>query len=123
MTKAAAIHQFLSGFGLPAHAASSVPKDAMLPCLTYELSTSAWGDGEAPITVNLWYYGGTEAEPNAKAQELSDAIRLGGVLLGCDGGSVWLKRGYPFCQNLSDASDANVKRRYINLSAEYLTIS
>ena len=123
MTKEAAIHKFLSGFGLDASAATAEPKDAKLPCLTYELSTSAWGDGEAPITVNLWYYGGTEAEPNAKAQELSDAIRLGGVLLGCDGGSVWLKRGSPFCQNLSDASDANVKRRYINLSAEYLTIS
>ncbi|MBE6898724.1 MAG: hypothetical protein E7475_06960 [Ruminococcaceae bacterium] len=123
MTKEAAIHKFLSGFGLDAYAATAVPKDAELPCLTYELSTSAWGDGEAPITVNLWYYGGTEAEPNAKAQELSDAIRLGGVLLSCDGGSVWLKRGSPFCQNLSDASDANVKRRYINLSAEYLTIS
>lgn len=123
MTKEAAIHKFLSGFGLDAYAATAVPKDAKLPCLTYELSTSAWGDGEAPITVNLWYYGGTEAEPNAKAQELSDAIRLSGVLLSCDGGSVWLKRGSPFCQNLSDASDANVKRRYINLSAEYLTIS
>ena len=123
MTKEAAIHKFLSGFGLDAYAATAVPKDVKLPCLTYELSTSAWGDGEAPITVNLWYYGGTEAEPNAKAQELSDAIRLGGVLLSCDGGSVWLKRGSPFCQNLSDASDANVKRRYINLSAEYLTIS
>lgn len=123
MTKEAAIHKFLSGFDLEAYAATAVPKDTKLPCLTYELSTSAWGDGEAPITVNLWYYGGTEAEPNAKAQELSDAIRLGGVLLSCDGGSVWLKRGSPFCQNLSDASDTNVKRRYINLSAEYLTIS
>ena len=123
MTKEAAIYKFLSGFGLDAYATTAVPKDAKLPCLTYELSTGAWGDGEAPITVNLWYYGGTEAEPNAKAQEISNAIRLGGMLLSCDGGSVWLKRGSPFCQNLSDASDANVKRRYINLSAEYLTIS
>lgn len=122
MTKAGAIHKFLSGFGLPAHAATGVPKDAELPCLTYQLSTAGWGDGEVSITVNLWYYGRTETEPNAKAEELSRTIGRGGVLLSCDTGTIWLKRGSPFCQSLSDDQDKDVKRRYINLSAEFLTI-
>lgn len=122
MTKAAAIHQFLSDFGLPTHAASSVPKDAMLPCLTYVLSQGAWGDSELSITADLWYYGGGEAAPNAKAQELSQAIGFGGVQLPCDGGFIWLKRGSPFCQNLHDAQDNEVKRRHLNLSAEFFTI-
>lgn len=32
MTKEAAIHKFLSSFGLDAYAATAVPKDAKLPC-------------------------------------------------------------------------------------------
>lgn len=122
MTKAGAIHKFLSSFGLEAHADTAVPKDALLPCLTYQLSTAGWGDGEVSLTVDLWYYGGSEAEPNAKAEELSKAVGMGGVTLPCDSGLIWLKRGSPFCQSLSDQNDKNVKRRHINLSAEFLTI-
>lgn len=121
MTKAAALYQFFSGFGMPAYASTSVPEDAVLPYLTYELITSAWEGGEVGLTVNLWFYTTSEAVPNAKAQELSEAIGLGGKILRCDGGAIWLKRGSPWCQSLSDETSPNIKRRYINVTAEYLT--
>lgn len=121
MTKAAALYQFFSSFGMPAYAASSVPDDVVFPYLTYELITSAWGGEEVGLTVNLWFYTTSEAIPNAKAQELSEAIGLGGVMLPCDDGAIWLKRGYPWCNPIKDESDNTRKGRYINVTAEYMT--
>lgn len=121
MTKAEALYAFFSSFGIPVYASSAVPEDAVFPWLTYDLSTSAWESGEVSLTVNLWYYTTSEAVPNAKAEEISKAIGLGGKLLPCDEGAIWLKRGSPWCQSLHDDSDSMVKRRYINITAEYMT--
>ena len=122
MTKGAALQAFFSQF-MDAYAASAVPEDVTFPYLTYELITSALDGGEVGLTVNLWFYTTSEAVPNAKAQELSDAIGYGGVTLPCDGGFIWLKRGSPWCQNLQDDTDQNIKRRYINVTAEYMTLN
>lgn len=122
MTKGAALQAFFETI-LPSYAASAVPDDVVFPYLTYELITSAWEGGEVGLTVNLWFYTTSEAAPNAKAEELSRAIGYGGKILPCDGGYIWLKRGSPWCQNLSDETDRHVKRRYINVTAEYLTLN
>ncbi len=121
MTKAAALHKFFSSFGLTAYTTASVPEDAVFPYLTYELATSAWEAGEVSITVNLWYHTESEKVPNDKAEELSRNIGLGGKILSCDGGYIWLKRGSPWCQSLRDEADNAIKRRYINVTAEYFT--
>ena len=123
MTKGAALHQFFSGFGMDAYAASSVPEDAVFPYLTYENVIDSFGNGEVSLTVNLWFYTQSEAIPNAKAQEVSDAIGMGGRLIECDGGYIWIKRGSPFAQSLKDDTAPNIKRRYLNVSAEYLTMN
>lgn len=122
MTKAAALQSFFEKF-LPSYAASAVPDDVIFPYLTYELITSAWEEGEVGITVNLWYYTTSESIPNAKAQEISNAIGLGGVSVPCDGGFIWVKRGAPWCQNLHDDVDPMIKRRYIQITAEYMTLN
>lgn len=121
MTKGAALYRFFSGFCMPAYPSASVPDDAKLPYLTYDLVTGAWGGEPVSLTVNFWFYTDSEAVPNAKAQELSEAIGLGGKILRCDGGYIWLKRGSPWCQSLSDETSPTIKRRYINVTAEYLT--
>lgn len=121
MTKGAALHAFFSGFGMDAYAASSVPEDAVFPYLTYEYATDDFYGGETALTVNLWFYTESEAIPNAKAQEVADALGLGGRLIACDGGYIWLKRGSPFAQSLKDDTAPNIKRRYLNVSAEYHT--
>ena len=122
MTKGASLQAFFFQF-MYAYPASDLPEDVPFPYLTYELITSAWDGGEVGLTVNLWFYTTSEAVPNAKAQELSDAIGYGGVTLPCDDGFIWLKRGSPWCQNLQDDTDPNIKRRYINVTAEYLTLN
>ena len=121
MTKGAALQAFFGGI-MTAYAASAVPDDATLPYLTYDLITSAWGSGEVGLTVNMWFRTTSEKEPNAAVDKLSKAIGLGGVQLQCDDGIIWLKRGSPWAQSLTDETDKTIKRRYINVTAEYLTI-
>ena len=122
MTKGAALQAFFSRF-MDAYAASAVPDDATLPYLTYELITSAWDGGEVGLTVNMWFRTTSEKEPNAAVDKLSNAIGLGGVQIPCDDGVIWLKRGSPWAQSLTDETDKTIKRRYINVTAEYLTIN
>ena len=120
MTKDKALHAWFSQF-LPSYPTSNVPEDATFPWLTYELITGSWESGEIALTVNLWYYTESEATPNAKAQEIADAIGMGGVFVSCDEGAIWLKRGNPWCQAIKDDSEPNVKRRYLNITAEFIT--
>lgn len=123
MTKAAALQKFFSSFGLPAYHANAVPNDSVFPWLTYTPIFDSITGSPVSLTVNLWYYGEGEAAPNAKAQEIADAIGIGGVTLPCNGGFIWLKRGSPWCQSLSDETSDNIKRRYLNVTAEYLTLN
>lgn len=123
MTKEAALHSFFNSFGIPGYPSSAVPEDALFPWLTYDMTTSAWDGGEVSITVNLWYRTTDEAPPNAKARELSNGIGYGGIVIPCDDGYIWLKRGSPWCQILTYEEDTSIKRRYINITAEYLTFS
>ncbi len=123
MTKEAALKSFFSGFGISAYPSTAVPDDVIFPYLTYEVITSAFDGEPVGVTVNLWYFTTQEGPPNAKARELSEAISLGGKVLPCDGGYIWLKRGSPWCQSLTDETSKNIKRRYINVTAEYLTLN
>ena len=122
MTKGAALQSFFDSI-MTAYASSAVPEDATLPYLTYELITSAWNGGEVGLTVNMWFRTTSEKEPNAAVDKLSKAIGLGGVFLHCDDGVIWLKRGSPWAQSLTDETDKTIKRRYINVTAEYLTFN
>lgn len=121
MTKAAALHRFFGSFGIPAYPSAGVPEKTAFPYLTYELVTGAWDEGDAGITVNLWYHTESEAIPNAKAQELSDRIGRSGAVVPCGGGYIRLLRGSPWCQSLRDETDNTIKRRYINITARYFT--
>ena len=122
MTKGDALQSFFNSI-MPSYAESSVPDNATLPYLTYELITSSWNGGEVGLTVNMWFRTASEKEPNAAVDKLSNAIGLGGVQLPCDDGVIWLKRGSPWAQSLTDETDKTIKRRYINVTAEYLTLN
>ena len=120
MTKAAAIYQFWSGFGLTAYEENTVPTDAAFPYITYQLVTDSF-DREVAATASLWYRGESWTAINAKTEEISRYIGGGGRLIDCDGGFIWLKRGSPFSQNMGDESDDLIKRKYINVTVEYMT--
>lgn len=122
-TKAATIYEFWNSFEMPAYEENSVPtgEDApKFPYITYQLVTDSLGN-EVVMSASIWYRGTSWLEANAKTDEISRAIGIGGKVLDCDGGKVWLKRGTPFAQNMSDESDNLIKRKYLNITAEYLT--
>ena len=120
MTKAAAIYQFWSGFGLTAYEENTVPTDAVFPYITYQLVTDSF-DREVQVTASLWYRSESWTEINAKTEEISQKISRGGRIIPCDGGAIWLKRGQPFAQNMGDESDDLIKRKYLNITAEFMT--
>ena len=120
MTKAAAIYQFWNSFGLTAYEENSVPDEAQFPYITYQLVTDSF-DREIPLTASLWYRSESWAGINAKTEEISQKISRGGKIIACDGGAIWLKRGQPFAQSMGDESDDLIKRKYLNITAEFMT--
>ena len=122
MTKEQALHKFFNQFGITGYRNTSVPDDVIFPYLTYDAPISSFEEEPVSITLNLYYYTDSEAVPDAKAEEIRQAIGMGGKLLYCDGGAIWLKWGAPWCQSLVDETNHNIKRRYMNITAEYLTL-
>ena len=123
MTKEAALYNFWSMFGLPAYEENAVPSGedgAKFPYITYQVVTDSFGN-DVLLTGSVWYRSTSWKEANAKAQEISDKISRGGVTISCDGGVIWIRRGVPFAQTMGDDSDDLVKRKYINLVAEFMT--
>lgn len=122
MTKEQALHNFFNSFDIVGYRKTSVPDDVIFPYLTYDVPISSFEEDPVSITVHLYDYTDSEAVPDAKAEEIRQRIGMGGVLLNCDGGAIWLKWGVPWCQSLVDETNRNIKRRYINITAEYLTL-
>ena len=120
MTKAAAIYQFWNSFGLKAYEENTVPDDATFPYITYQLVTDSF-DREIPLSASLWYRSESWTAINAKTEEISQKISRGGKIIHCDDGAIWLKRGQPFAQNMGDESDDLIKRKYLNITAEFMT--
>ena len=120
MTKAAAIYKFWNKFGLIAYEENTAPVYASYPYITYQLVTDSF-DREVGTTASLWYRSESWMEINAKTEEISAAIGRGGTFIPCDGGAIWIKRGTPFAQNMGDESDDLIKRKYLNITAEFIT--
>lgn len=120
MTKEAALHQFFNSF-LPAYEENTVPDWAEMPYITYSLITGDILSGENRLACSLWYEDHSWIAINEKTREISNTIGLGGVTLKCDGGVIWIKKGTPFAQSMGDANNDMIRRKYINLTAEFLT--
>lgn len=49
MDRAQAIHSFWNSFGLKAYDENTVPDNAKLPYITYEVAVSSFDDGDTPL--------------------------------------------------------------------------
>lgn len=118
-----ALQAFWSSFGLKAYDENTVPDDAMTlnggKYLTYSAATGYF-DALVTLSASLWYKSASWAEISQKAAEIGEAIGYGGRLIPFDGGHIWIQRGTPFSQRMSDEDDT-IRRIYINLSSEFLT--
>ena len=127
MTKEQALFEFWNSFGIQAFEENSVPtgeEAPKFPYITYQVVIDNF-DNQVQLMASLWdrNKNGYSAllENSIKLEEISRRFGRGGVFLVCDGGKIWLKRGTPFAQNMGDESDNMIKRKYINITAEFLT--
>lgn len=118
MNKAQSIHEFWSGFGIPAYDENSVPDNATFPYITYSVVTDSL-DYVALLTASIWYRSSSWESVTLKAMEISFALK-DGVLIKLDKGYTYLYRGTPFGQRVKDDDDM-IKRIYLNVNVEYLT--
>lgn len=123
MDKIQALHSFWNSFGMKAYDESSVPVNAMAEnvgkYITYSVST-AYFDEPVLLSASLWFRSLTWAEISQKAEQIGEAIGLGGKILRFDSGLLWIKRGVPFAQRMADEDDT-IRRIYLNVEAEFMT--
>lgn len=114
--------KFWESFGIPAYDEDSVPDDAVMPYITYH---AAIGNLEQVVNLyaSIWYLDSGWGAISRKAAEIGEALsNFGYTSYPIDGGYVWLTRGTPFAQRMTD-EDENIRRMYINVQAEFLVKS
>ena len=116
MNRIEAYQWFWQSFDLNAYEETTVPDDAQMPYITYQVQMSEF-ETTMYNTASLWYKGTSWSAVTQKSMEIYDAIGYGGVVLHCDEGAFWIKRGTPFAQRMSDP-DTLVRRIYLNVEVE-----
>lgn len=119
MDKIQALHNFWSSFNLTAYDENSVPDDAQLPYITYEVSSDDFGNTLAQ-TASLWYRSTSWADITRKEQQISNYITKGGLIYPYDGGALWIQKASPWAQRMSDPSDDKIRRIVLNVTIEFL---
>lgn len=116
MTKAAALYQFFSSFGMPAYTSTSVPDDVTFPYLTYQITLGAFEDTTFPA-VNIWCRDNSgNVKINAKAQEIMDKCHNGAPIR-FDGGGAMIYCGN--FQPITDEVDPAIEGRYSNFTIQW----
>ena len=121
MDKAQALHKFWSSFGLSAYDELAVPDDAQMPYITYSVSTDSLGN-PLPLSGSIWYRETLWKNISNKADEIAQVVGEHGFYKAqLDDGYMWITKGTPFAQRMSDPNDDMIKRMYINIMVEFLT--
>jgi hypothetical protein len=120
MDKASAIDHFWNGFGIPAYDENTVPDNAPMPRITYNVITDSLGN-TVNLSASIWYQGRSWKDVTLKAEEIEKYIgEHGGIVMNLDNGKLWMVKGSPFSQRMSD-NDSSIRRIYLNIQAEFLT--
>lgn len=121
MDKAQAIHQFWSSFGLPAYDENTVDEKAIMPYITYNVSTGSLEDFIL-LSASIWYRSTSWKDITNKSDEIAEYLtKMDPPAIKIDGGRVYLSKGSPFAQRMSELGDDSVRRIYLNVNAEFLT--
>ena len=123
MTKEEALHQFWSSFGWTAYDENSVPEDAVLPYITYEVVTGKLGGTVYP-TASLWDRSTSWRSVTEKGNDIARELSYGGKTIKFDDGVLFIVQGTTFTQRFADVdttTNKEVKRLLLNLNAEFLS--
>ena len=122
MNAQAALNSFWNGFGLEAFEENTVPENAFATrtgYITYS-AAQAFFDEPTMLSGSIWSRSTSWGSAVAKMQQIAEAIGIGGKLIKTDDGYLWIKRGVPFAQRMSD-EDPAVRRIYMNVEVEFFT--
>lgn len=120
MNKAEALHSFYSSFELPAYDENTIPENAVLPYITYQVITDSLGN-TVYLPASVWYRSTSWTAIQSKADEIAERLGYGGTIMPIDDGYLWLVKGTPFAQRMAEPSDEEVRRIVLSIEAEYLT--
>jgi len=108
------LHDFWNSFGIPAYVEFTIPEEAELPYITYELVKPYW-DEQAPYYARLWYRDTLMTNIMAKAEEIADRIGTG-IRLERNGTYVFLFKDANFFQFLpNEIEDPTQKLGYLSM--------
>lgn len=117
MNSAQAIQSFWGGFGWSAYDQHSVPDNAILPYVTYDVVTDEF-DSKAMSSGNLFDKSTSWAKLSEKLEEISNAIGHGGKVIKTDKGAIWITKGTPFARRSSE--NDTIKQIIINIQTEFI---
>ena len=118
MNKVQALHEFWNSFGLSAYDENSIPEEAELPYITYEVATSDFGN-LIQLSASLWDKSYSWKTIQEKESEIGEAIGRGGKMLAYDGGAFWIRKADTWAQRMSD-EDASIRRILLSIYIEYI---
>lgn len=122
MNKTEALYSFYSSFGIPAYEENSVPLNAKMPYITYEVITDSLSDYTTSVTCQLWYKSNSWVQCNAMAETISERLQ-GGYRIKVDKGYMILYTGTPYALNVPYEDDNTIKHKSINIECDYVTLS
>ena len=122
MNAQAALNSFWRSFGWDAFEENTVPENAFATRTDYITYSAAQAFFDEPIMLSgsIWSRSTSWGPAVAKMQNIAEAIGIGGKLIKTDDGYIWIKRGVPFAQRMSD-EDPAVRRIYMNVEVEFFT--
>ena len=121
MNKSQAIQSFWESFKIPAYDELTVPDNAQFPYITYNVKTDSIGN-ICLMSASLWYRSTSWKEVSDKAEEIAECIvTMTPPSIEIDNGRLYISKGTPFAQRMTEPSDDMVRRIYININAEFLT--
>ena len=121
MDKAQALQNFWESFDIPAYDETILPDDAKMPYITYATTTDSLGN-VVNMYASLWYHSTSWKEISIKTEQIAKSIvEMQPPAIKFDGGRLYIAKGTPFAQRMTDPSDNMIRRMYLNIQAEYLS--
>ncbi len=131
MNKSQAITEFWNSFGIPAFDETTVPEyiddghgnqvKLVPPYITFNIVEDSL-NSVVNLYANIWYKSTSWREITLKTAEIAKRlVEMQPPTIELDNGRLYLTKGTPFAQRMSEPTDDTIRRMYINVQAEFLT--
>ena len=119
MDKQQAYYNLWSSFDLPAYDENSVPDDAKMPYITYQVILD---DLDSPVypSASLWYRSTSWNDIDIKQKQIAAYIENILPIPLDDGNYMFITKGTPFAQRMAE-EDRIVKRYYFIIGVEFFS--